>query len=188
MISLTIETIEVKLQLEALIFLAGNKITVDQLQKSFKDLNRKDLVFLIQVLQQEYSERHGALELYFYSKNSIGFRLKDAIHREPIVKSFTVGKEFNPIELKTLAFVGFFQPVEKEAIHDLVGRGSKKAINNLKIRDFIYAEKEEYLVLNGEGEEILLSTDIFKTTERFAKYFGVKNDIDTIKDWIERCM
>ena len=181
MISLTLETIEVKLQLEALIFLAGNKVSIDELQRHFKNLKRKDIVDLIRLLQEEYSKRNGALELYFYNKNAVGFRLRDAIHREPIVKSFTAGTEFKPSELKTLAFVGFFQPVEKHEILDLVGRGSKKAINTLKIRDFIQAEKAEYSVVNAKGEEELLVADVFTTTERFAQYFGVKNDITIIK-------
>ena len=188
MISLTIETIEIKLQLEALIFLAGNKINIDEVQRNFKDLKRKDIVHLIKLLQQEYSNRNGALELYFYSNNAVGFRIKDAIHREPIVKSFTAGKEFDPIELKTLSLIGYFQPMEQYSILELAGRGSKKALNNLKIRGFIQAEKEEYSVLNAMGEEELFSVDIYTTTERFAQYFGVKDDPAIIKDWIEQNM
>ncbi len=179
---------EAKLILEARIFRANEKISIQTLHDQLPRMTKKEIRSLIHELIEDYKQNDGAFRLRFVDQSHVIFAVKDTLLKDPLIESYTAGKDLTPGELKTLAFICYFQPVEKQEIHDLVGRGSKKALQTLKRRNFIQTSQESYEILNEDMEPEMHSVLIYSTTPQLADYLGVKNDPDAIKNHISNFM
>lgn len=177
-----------KLKIEACIFQAGNDISLKDIQRNIPSLSIPELRDVIDELKNDYQSNSSGLRLKYFTKDTVGFTIEESLFREPIIESFTRGKDLSPSELKTLAFVGYFQPVEDREVIELVGRGSKKALKSLEKRTFIKKEKQSYEILDENGDSNEIRVNVYATTPQLALYLGVENNPEVIKNWIEKFM
>jgi len=180
--------LENKLRLEAMVFLANPKIYFDEIQREFSNLSRSSLINLLNELKKDYNYINSALKLQIFNDLSARFILKDQVLQDPNLDKFTAGKDLSPNEIKTLAFICYFQPVEAQEVYDLIGRGSKLAVKNLKKRDFIKENRISYSILNENSEEIQKKVSNLSTTPTLAHYLNVRNDPEIIRNYIEKNM
>ena len=179
------ELLEYGLKIEAALFLKQKPLSYSQLQDRFPELNKSHLQKIIKALIKRYQNIDSVLEIYQLNENSVGFRLNYSILSDPAVIKFTRGQDMTEAEVKTLAYVAYNQPVEELEILEMVGRGSKKALRNLRKNGFITFVRSKQTVLNEDGEEKAIKIKEFGTTPLFAEYFGIPNDINYIRENLE---
>lgn len=150
--SVSLESENLQLQLEALIFSSSQGISLNEIKKILKIENSIIIKNLIKQINQIYIKNNSVLRISFDGKK-FRHELLDSLLDHPIIQPFTAGSDMSLSQIKTLAFVAYNQPVEFQDIVDFVGRGSKKALENLVHRNFLSFYIEKYTILNEKGKE-----------------------------------
>ncbi|MCK5347673.1 MAG: SMC-Scp complex subunit ScpB, partial [Candidatus Heimdallarchaeota archaeon] len=149
---------EWKLLVEAALFKAGKKISVEELCEGLKIIPKSRIAQIVNELISDYEQYNSALEIYQYNSNTFGFQVKNEIMHDHGVSNFMEGQNFKPNEIKTLAFIAYNQPIELQDVIDFIGKAAKKSVNRLKREGFIQITSNAYTVLNENGEEVNLKT------------------------------
>ncbi len=174
-----------KLLVEAALFKAGKKTSIDALFLGLKIVPKHEITKIIKELISDYEHYNSALEICQYDSNTFGLQVKNEIMHDHGVSNFMEGQNFKPNEIKTLAFIAYNQPIELQDVIDFVGKAAKKSVNSLKREGFIQIAKNTYSVLNENGKEVDLRTKELSTTKIFADYLGIANDVNLIKEKIQ---
>ncbi len=175
-----------KLLVEAALFKAGKKTSIDDLFLGLKIVPKHEITKIIKELISDYEHYNSALEIYQYDSKTFGLQVKNEIMHDHGVSNFMEGQNFKPNEIKTLAFIAYNQPIELQDVIDFVGKAAKKSVNSLKREGFIQIAKNTYSVLNENGKEVDLRTKELSTTKIFADYLGIANDVNLIKEKIQK--
>ncbi len=151
-------------KIEAILFSCSEPISVKEIAKVLK-ANVEDVLKALDDLIREYSERDTALEIIRLGDKCL-MRVKP-IYAD-IAKIWSE-RDLDRGTLRTLAIIALKQPVKLSELAKIRGNKCYDHVKKLKELNLISAEKK--------GRATIL-----KTTENFARYFGLKsNDPEEIR-------
>ena len=152
--------------LEAALFVAGRPLDLNELCQVIGSRSKKKVQKYADALMQDYNARNTALEI---------LALKDERYVLQVKAEYThlIQKLVNRPLLssgpsKTLSYIAIRQPISQKRVIDVRGQHAYGHIKELKDRGLIMAEKS--------GRSMAL-----RTTNDFADYFGLPNDIVEMK-------
>ncbi len=177
---LKMSNFEHKMHLEAILFLSNQGISLADLSKKMT-LSPKTIRPLVLELINDYQNRSEALEIY-ENEDIIYMRVRKEIMLEPKLSKFLHSPKLKPGEIKTLGYIAINQPIEQQDIVDFVGISAKRSIHQLFKQNFIAMSKIQNKYLDENGKERKKTTKEFKTTQFFADYFRIENNINQIQE------
>mgnify|MGYP001162143426 FL=1 len=165
-----------KRQIEALIFISESPISIKALSEVFK-IEKSKISTAINELIEEYKNLELSIEIVEVA-NGYQFRSKDKY--KEIIKEYINKKPFklSRASLEVLGIISKKQPVTKQEIDKIRGVDSTGVINVLLERELINVSGEK----NVPGRPFL-----YKTTEMFLEVFSLKdiNDIPDLEEFEE---
>jgi len=159
---------EKKAALEAVLFAAGNPLTIDHLI-DLLGTDKITVMNLITNLQEELSKNERGLTLRFVAG---GYQLVTKPQLYPYVEKLSQikDKKIAAPTMETLAIIAFKQPITKTAIEDIRGVRVDKSLAKLLELNLV----EEQGRLKTIGHPI-----VYGTTDEFLQCFGL-NSLDDL--------
>ena len=154
-------------QMEALLFAAGEPLSVPQLAELL-GMTKPQTWELLGLLQEEYNTDKRGLELREVAE---GWQLcTKACHHEVIQQlANTQELKLSNASMETLAIIAYRQPVT---------RAEMEAIRGVKVDGVVNTLLEWELIAEAGRKETAGRPILYKTTKRFLEVFGLK----TLKD------
>lgn len=163
-----------KQNIEAILFTAGNAIKVEEILSKLPDVTKSEFDEAVSELKRKYSGDSGILLLSFngklqFSSNQLyGDLVADVLL--PLKE-----KELTKTLLEVLAIVAYKQPITRLEIDDIRGVGSEYAIQTLSRLNLI--------TVIGRKESVGRPS-LYATTDEFLKRFELEN-INDLPDYEE---
>jgi segregation and condensation protein B len=168
---------EAKSILEAVLFIAGEPLTIETL-KDILEIDRTDVERLIRELISEYSLKNSGLLVVEVAG---GIQMVTNPACAPWVKKLlakAIPTKLSQQSLETLAIIAYKQPITKAEIEAVRGVNSDGVIRTLLERRLIkiLGRKE------APGRPLM-----YGTTKEFLQYFGLKDlsELPTLKEFQE---
>ncbi|MBI4827186.1 MAG: SMC-Scp complex subunit ScpB [Nitrospirae bacterium] len=168
---------ETKSVLESILFIAGEPLTVETLQKIL-DLSREEIEGHIKELISEYSLRNSGLLIVEVAE---GVQMVTNPASAPWVKKLiatAIPTKLSQQSLETLSIIAYKQPIIKSEIEAVRGVNSDGVIKTLL---------ERRLIKILGRKEVPGRPLMYATTKEFLQYFGLKDlsELPTLKDFEE---
>ncbi|MEW6602295.1 MAG: SMC-Scp complex subunit ScpB [Nitrospirota bacterium] len=168
---------EVKSVIEAILFMAGEPVTLDTIRK-ITEVDKYNTERLIRELISDYSVRNTGL---FIVEVAEGFQMVTNPACAPWVKkllSTSVPKKLSQSSLETMAIIAYKQPIIKAEIEAIRGVNSDGVVKTL-------LDKRLIKILGRK--EVPGRPLMYGTTKEFLQYFGLKDltELPTLKEFQE---
>lgn len=160
-----VEVSKLKASVEALLFISGDGLTVEELASGLQE-DPAQIQIILDSLADEYHEREGGIVLeevagrYQFRTRSELFSTIQAFLREK--KKETLSKSV----LETLAIITYKQPITLAEIEELRGVNSRAQVATL------LAKK---LIRQAGQKEAPGRPTLYVTTKEFLEYFGLNS-------------
>lgn len=151
---------------EAALYVAGRPLELSELCSVLKTRSREKVKKLVKMLMQEYANRESALEILEVKGERYVMQLKAEF--TPHVRKIVKRPLLSTGPLKTLSYIALRQPVSQKRVIEVRGRHAYGHISLLKEMGLIASERR--------GRATIL-----RTTDYFADYFGLSQDISVMK-------
>jgi len=157
--------------IEAVLFVSGDPVDIDELAKSL-EIPKQELLYSVQKLQQECASSSRGI-MVSYVGNCVRLTTKPDIfcYVEKIFKP-KINSQLSRAAMETLAIILFKQPVTKTEIEAIRGVNVEKALSSLQEKNLVH----EMGRLDTPGRPIL-----YGATEYCMEYFGLKSGDDLKK-------
>ncbi len=156
---------ELKGLFEAILFVRGKSIQLEELQRIF-EATKEDIMSLIDELNTEYDSRKNGFHIIPVAG---GCQIvSNPYYRDELEELFGKRNE-NVLPkscLETLAIVAYKQPISKDDIDKIRGVSSTRSVNTLITLKLI--------TISGSADDIIKSP-IYTTTDRFLEFFRIKS-------------
>ncbi len=156
---------ELKGLFEAILFVRGKSVPIDELQKIFESA-KDDVLSIINELNNDYSTRKNG---FYIIPVAGGYQLvSNPCYREELEELFGKRNE-NVLPkscLETLAIIAYKQPISKDEVDKIRGVSSTRSVNTLIALKLI--------TITGSADDIVKSP-VYSTTERFLEFFRIKS-------------
>lgn len=160
---------ELRSAIEAILLIAGEPVTVDELAEAFPD-EGKELV------EQQLAELQEAVEREFagfrLELTGGGYRFATRPEHDPVLKKFFAKKgegRLSLAALETLSIIAYRQPVTAPEISDIRGVNTSGVVRTLL---------ERKLIRISGRKNVVGSPFLYRTTREFLTHFG----LNTIQD------
>src|SRR6056297_1040848 len=123
---------EWKKMIESFLFYQSKLVSIDEISSNIPEIPKNLIEEILRTLKRDYENFNGALKIYqcqIKKEKKFQLKVKNHVMRKKEIEEFTSGKPLKPLTLKTLAFIAFNQPIEKEDIITLLG---KRAFNRIE--------------------------------------------------------
>lgn len=167
--------------IECLIFVANPSISFEDIQASLSsmmevDISDAEIQQAIEEIDQKYQSEDFSFELVEISG---GFRFMTKPAYEPTVSAYikeSQRRQLSSAALETLAIIAYKQPVVKSDVEKIRGVNCDYTIQKLL--------EKEFISVVGRSEAIGKPL-IYKTSDKFMDYFGLKDlsDLPKLKDF-----
>jgi len=163
--------------IEALIFIAENSLSYKEIKNCLDEqfdtkLKKDDILGAIDQLIEKYQDENFAIELVEIS-NGYRFMTKGAYYNTiAIYLKQSTKKKLSKSALETLSIIAYKQPVIKSELEQIRGVSCDYSIQKLLEKELIEIEGRS----DGPGRPLL-----YKTSEKFMDYFGLKSISDLPK-------
>jgi segregation and condensation protein B len=157
-------------KVEAALYASGRPLTVDEIAHVAGTASERKAVAVVREVARTVNGAMQAVEVVEYAGPKFAMQLKAQYTQT--ARKFATRPLLSRAALRTLSFIAFFQPISAA---ELVLRRSSTVYQHLK-------ELEEVGFIVGERQG---RSKAFKTTARFADYFGLSTDITTMKRQLE---
>ncbi len=173
---MTIE--ELKPILEALIFVASEPITEEELAQILPEVDRANLDAALEALRQEYEANGRGLEL---RRIAGGYRISTRPEYHDYIRRYLKTRpsaRLSMAALETLAVIAYKQPITLPEIQEIRGVNSARAVKTLLEKRLIEPKGRKPVV----GRPIL-----YGTSREFLIQFGLNDlsELPTIEDFEE---
>ncbi|MBI1970284.1 SMC-Scp complex subunit ScpB [Candidatus Woesearchaeota archaeon] len=148
---------ELKKKVEAILFAAGRKVTIQELCELCNVTEPGLIKLAVKEFQQELTERDAAV---FLTEEADGWKLTVRESYLPLVQNITPHTELDPALLETLAVIAWKQPVLQAEIVRIRSTTAYEHIKVLEEMGFVSKEKQ--------GRSFVL-----KATGKFFDYFDL---------------
>jgi len=152
--------------LEAALYVAGRPLDLNEMCSVLKSRSKNKARKLAKTLMNEYARRDCALEILELKDERYVLQLKAEF--TPLVRKLVNRPLLSTGPLKTLSYVAYRQPVFQKRVIDVRGHHAYGHVKLLKEMNLIASERS--------GRSTVL-----RTTEYFADYFGLSQDITAMK-------
>ncbi len=169
-----------KQQIEAMIFVAEQNITVEEIQSSLKtaygwELSKKEILEVLNTLKEQYSTEEHSFELVEIA-DGFQFLTKKEYHTAVnTLLQIKARKRLSTAALETLAIIAYKQPLSKSEMEHIRGVSCDYSIQKLLEKELIVIEGKS----DGPGKPLL-----YGTSKNFMDHFGLKSvkDLPKLKD------
>jgi len=151
---------------EAALYVAGRPLDLNDLCSVLKTRSKNRARQTIDKLMQEYVIRNTALEILELKNERFVLQLKAEF--TPHVRKFVNRPLLSVGPLKTLSYIAYRQPISQKRVIDVRGRHAYGHIKTLKEMGLVSGER------SGRSQ-------LLRTTEYFADYFGLSLDAAVMK-------
>jgi segregation and condensation protein B len=164
---------EDKRVLEAALYATDRPLGIQEMKRLLGTSSETYTRKLLEELRDSHRRRGGPFSLEERGQGAFNIRLKEDIEEKlgNIVPKLKVSRG----ALKTLAMIAYKQNLTLARLAELRGSRTYEYVRQLVSLKFV--ESRPF----GRTRQL-------RTTERFASYFGLVNDIDVIREWIESRM
>jgi segregation and condensation protein B len=169
-----------KQHIEALIFCSEEPISLKEIAASLKitfgwETENEDLLNAIEELKSKYQAEDFSFEL---NEIADGYQFLTKKDFHATIGSFIqhkAKKRLSVAQMETLAIIAYKQPVSKSEVEHIRGVNCDYAVQKLLEKELIEIQGKS----DGPGRPI-----IYKTSETFMEYFGIKSvkDLPQLKD------
>ncbi|MEM2099348.1 MAG: SMC-Scp complex subunit ScpB [Candidatus Bathyarchaeia archaeon] len=156
---------------EAALYVAGRPLSINDLCAVLGTRSKKNALKIVKLLMQEYAARNLALEILELKDERYVLQLKAEF--TPLVKRFVNRPLLSPGPLKTLSYIAYRQPISQKRVIEVRGQHAYGHIRLLKEMGLVAIER------NGRSMNL-------RTTEYFADYFGLTQDVTAMKKELKR--
>ncbi|MDI6917403.1 MAG: SMC-Scp complex subunit ScpB [Thermoplasmatales archaeon] len=154
---------------EAALFSAGRPLTINEI-KDATGLSENVIADSLEKLITEYNERDTALEVSKAGEKYV-MQVKTGFAKHVVSLA---PKEIPDRLLKTLALIGYHQPVKQVDLMRMLGAKVYEHVHELNEIGLVHAKKDG-------------RTKILTTTKRFPEYFGINTaDRKKISEWLAK--
>ena len=161
---------EVLARVEAALYASGRPISIDEISRVAGTASERKAAAIAREVARAVNGSMQAVEVVEYAGPKFAMQLKAQYTQT--ARRFATRPLLSRAALRTLSFIAFFQPISAA---ELVLRRSSTVYQHLK-------ELEEVGFVVGERQG---RSKNYRTTPRFAEYFGLSTDITTMKRQLE---
>lgn len=160
---------ELRAAIEAILFVAGEPVTIDELVDAFPDASKEEIESQLAAIQKHFEELGGGVLM---EKTAGGYRLATRAELDPFLRKFFAKKgegRLSMAALETLAIIAYRQPITAPEISELRGVNTSGVLRTLL---------ERKLVRIAGRKNVVGSPFLYRTTKEFLVHFG----LDAIQD------
>ena len=161
---------EILAKVEAALYASGRPISVEEVMHVAGTGSERKAAAMAREVARAVNGAMLAVEVVEYPGPKFAMQLKAQYTQT--ARKFATRPLLSRAALRTLSFIAFFQPISSA---DLVLRRSSTVYQHLK-----ELEEVGFIVPERKGR-----TKAYKTTSRFADYFGLSSDMPTMKRQLE---
>ena len=157
---------EATARIEAALYSAGRPLRVEDLIRASGTESKTKTLELLNNIMKKTKSAFKALEVVILPDGSYVFQLKPEF--SSTVKRYASKPVLPNATLKTLSYIAYEQPITSKMLLEVRGTGVYTHLKELRQLDYISYESVGRL-------------KIYKTTEKFQKYFGIQGDVEDLK-------
>ncbi len=161
---------DVLAKVEASLYASGRPVTVEEIMHVVGTSSERKAAAIAREVARIVNSSLQAVEVVEYSGPRFAMQLKAQYTQT--ARKFATRPLLSRAALRTLSFVAFFQPISSS---ELVLRRSSAVYDHLK-------ELEEVGFVVGERQG---RSKAYRTTPRFAEYFGLSTEVTAMKRQLE---
>jgi segregation and condensation protein B len=152
--------------MEAALYVAGRPLDLKTLAKIVGTRSKKRVIKLAKTLVENYKNRQTAIEILELEGERFVMQLKADYSSK--VRKLATRPLLSAGPLKTLSYIAFRQPILQTQVIEVRGHHSYGHLKEL--------EEMELISREGVGKKRMI-----KTTQFFADFFGLSNDLRAMK-------
>jgi len=157
---------EATARIEAALYSAGRPLRVEDLIRASGTESKTKTLELLNNIMKKTKSAFKALEVVILPDGSYVFQLKPEF--SSTVKKYASKPVLPNATLKTLSYIAYEQPITSKMLLEVRGTGVYTHLKELRQLDYISYESVGRL-------------KIYKTTEKFQKYFGIQGDVENLR-------
>jgi segregation and condensation protein B len=157
--------------LEAALYVAGRPLDINELCQVVGSRSKKRVSTYVETLIEQYKNRASALEVLALKDERYVLQVKAEF--TPLIKKLVNRPLLSSGPLKTLSYIAYRQPISQKRVVQVRGQHAYGHVKLLKDMGLIMSERM--------GRSLAL-----KTTDYFADYFGLTQDMTTLKRDLRR--
>jgi segregation and condensation protein B len=157
--------------IEAALYVAGRPLDINELCQVVNSRSKKKIKKYIETVMQEYVKRSAPMEVLALKDEKYVLQVKAEF--TPLIKKLVNRPLLSSGPLKTLSYIAFRQPITQKRVIQVRGQHAYDHVKQLKDIGLITSERS--------GRSVAL-----KTTDYFADYFGLTQDISVMKRELKR--
>jgi len=157
---------ELVARVEAALYAAGRPLDPEQLARAAGTESQRKAVAIAREIAKAVNGSLRAIEVVEYPGPRFAMQLKTGYTQ--VARRFATRPLLSKASLRTLSFIAYFQPISAS---ELVLRRSSAVYQHLR-----QLEEIGFVASERQGR-----SKSYKTTMRFAEYFGLSPDVPTMK-------
>ncbi|HKT21086.1 MAG TPA: SMC-Scp complex subunit ScpB [Nitrososphaerales archaeon] len=157
-------------KVEAALYAAGRPLTVVEIAKAAGTASERKAAAMAREIAKSVNASMQAVEVVEYAGPKFAMQLKAKYTQT--ARKFATRPLLSRAALRTLSFVAFFQPIATSELALRRGSTVYQHLKELEEVGFIAAERQ------GRARA-------YRTTSRFAEYFGLSTEMTTLKRQLE---
>jgi segregation and condensation protein B len=157
--------------LEAALYVAGRPLDINELCQAVGSRSKKRVIGYAQILMEQYKARNSPMEILALKDERYVLQVKSEF--TPLIKKLVNRPLLSSGPLKTLSYIAYRQPITQKRVIEVRGQHAYGHVKLLKDMGLIMTERS--------GRSLAL-----KTTDYFADYFGLTQDMTVLKKDLRR--
>lgn len=157
-------------KVEAALYASGRPLNVDEIAKVAGTSSDRKAVAMAREIAKSVNGSMLAVEVVEYAGPRFAMQLRAKYTQT--ARKFATRPLLSKAALRTLSFIAFFQPIAASELALRRGSTVYQHLKDLEEVGFILAERQ------GRSRA-------YKTTARFAEYFGLSTELTTLKRQLE---
>lgn len=152
--------------LEAALYVAGRPLDINELCQAVGSRSKKRVIGYAEALMEQYKARNSPMEILPLKDERFVLQVKAEF--TPLIKKLVNRPLLSSGPLKTLSYIAYRQPITQKRVIEVRGQHAYGHVKLLKDMGLIMTERA--------GRSLAL-----KTTDYFADYFGLTQDMTVLK-------
>lgn len=153
-------------RIEAALYSSGRPLRIEEIVRASGTESRTKTLELLENIMRKTKSAFKALEVVMLPDGSYVFQLKPEY--SATIKKYASKPILPNATLKTLSYIAYMQPISSKQLVETRGSG-------------VYAHLKELRQLDFVSHQNVGRLKIYTTTEKFQKYFGIKGDVEDLK-------
>ena len=157
---------EATARIEAALYSAGRPLRIEDIVRASGTESRTKTMTLLESIIKKTKSAFKGLEIAILPDGSYVMQLKPEY--SSTVKRYASKPVLPNATLKTLSYIAYMQPIASKQLVETRGSGVYAHLKELRQLDYITSQNVGRM-------------KIFKTTDKFQKYFGIQGDVEDLK-------